>query len=143
MTGRCPTMRFRFKRGAMRVQKFRLILAFPNVGVDKILEEIRDVEYLPEKEFRCSMLFPTNYISEIRKILDSNTCRALIVDGSITLIKYLDAEDLKYAIVCRESNLVDVDTIFQIFGERDNIVLRYYIDEDDVGLSAVVKLAGS
>lgn len=125
------------------MQKFRLILAFPNVGVDKILEEIRDVEYLPEKEFRCSMLFPTNYISEIRKILDSNTCRALIVDGSITLIKYLDAEDLKYAIVCRESNLVDVDTIFQIFGERDNIVLKYYIDEDDVGLSAVVKLAGS
>lgn len=120
---------------------FRLILAFPNVGLDEALESERYAEYLREDEFRGSLLFPTNYILEIKKILDSHGCSMLIVDGSISLAKYLDAHDIPYAIVCRESHLVDVDTVFS---GLKNAVLRYYIDNDKDGFfKRIVRLARS
>ena len=128
---------------------FRLILAFPNVGLEKALENRKtlfpdkSIEYISDDWYReqfSGITFPGNYICEIRKILgDSNAPDVLIVDGSIILAKFLEGAKIPYALVCRDSEIADVHKIFE---GMSMAVLQYYIDSDDSDISAIVRLAG-
>lgn len=133
---------------------FKVYAIFPGCGLDKLLNSNRmatekdgsfygqSFTYLPSDEFQYiyddtgkrfkNPLFPANYIQQLKLAMYGITAPVydfIIVDGSKDMLFAMDAADILYGVIARDTTVAGHD-IDATIGDHKKCALKYYISED-------------